>query len=91
MKAACGRLYRQLLCDDISAQMTKHLAVQFSVRAWKMASPHVLEQAPSACFDEDEICWVNDVNNPIDRFLPVEQILQTKFSDQKSAAGTKGR
>jgi hypothetical protein len=55
MTTACRRMDGQLLCDDIYAKMTKHLAVQFLIRARKTLSPHVLEHAWSAYTDKDEI------------------------------------
>jgi hypothetical protein len=54
MKGVCRGMCRQRLCDDIPAKMMEHLAAQFLIRAWQIVSPHVLEQAWSVDFDEDE-------------------------------------
>jgi hypothetical protein len=65
LKAECRRMYRQLLCDGISARMTKCLTVHFLIRVWEMISPHVLEQAWSAYFDDcDNEPWrPNNISN----------------------------
>jgi hypothetical protein len=60
--------------------MRKNLAVPFLIRAWEMVTPHVLEQAWSAHFDDDdEPEWRKNISNSFEEINAVHIVAELRW------------